>query len=117
MEMSESDVALAGRSHGRGAERSFILRLVGMGDEMMAEANGKAEQSHKPIDPSAATQQYLNKQISLSRYVQMLDAYVPSSETLLRSLDEHPTYVDQLAKSLERSDSAESTPQNDRADG
>lgn len=67
------------------------------------------------VDPTTATRQYLNGEISPRDYVEALKRYVPSSATLLRSMDENPDYVARLVESLERSDASNSV--NEGSDG
>src|SRR5579859_1915047 len=69
------------------------------------------------LDPTTATRKYLNNEISPRAYVEALKRYVPSSATLLRSLDENPDYVARLVESLERSDAASPAREDQSADG
>ncbi|HLZ25234.1 MAG TPA: hypothetical protein VKQ30_24200 [Ktedonobacterales bacterium] len=59
------------------------------------------------LDPTTATRQYLNDEISPRDYVEALRRYVPSSEGLLQSLDENPEYVARLVESLERAETSD----------
>ena len=42
------------------------------------------------------------EQARLREYVERLDAYVPSSDAMLRTLDENPAYVAMVVRSLEK---------------
>ncbi len=76
----------------------------------MGQLDDHAQHGVASAELSQATERYLAKEISPAEYLRLQQLKIPSTQTMLRSLNEHPESVLNIARSSQRAFEEQAAP-------